>query len=105
MDEIFTKSGMIKVKNENGQLTVMGHDEITCLLYNALKSSGNTDRLIALNLADKVLYRISSWMDANSPTSMAEVEYMVKFVLQESGHTEASKYIGGNTQIPQLNWG
>ena len=105
MDEVYANMEVLYVKADDGKLQTMEHDDITALIFRALKYIGNNDRLIALNLADKVMYRISTWQEPNSPISITDIESMAKFVLFESGYSEASKYFSDNKKISQFNLG
>jgi hypothetical protein len=94
------------MKYENDQIIPLEHDYVACLIYKALKKEGNSDRLLALNLADKVIYRLTNWKGTSTPYSKQEIESMIRFVLVESGHFEASKSVGSdNNTVPQFNWG
>ena len=104
MEEIMDV-GMVKVTCNDGSIKALDHDEITGLIFKALKSVGNTDRLTALNLADKFMYRISTWQTSEVSISMNDIENMVKFVLFESGYSEALKYFDNNKEVPYFNWG
>jgi hypothetical protein len=106
MAQSFTSVELPCVKHENGQITVLGHEDITCIIFKALKAVGNTDRLLALNLADKVIYRLNCWKGNDIPLTIYDVEYMTKFVLIEAGQNEASKLLANKApQLANLNWG
>jgi hypothetical protein len=106
MAQPFTNVDLPCVKNENGEVTALEHDDVTCIIFKALKDAGNADRLLALNLADKVIYRLTCWKGNEGPLTLHDVEYMTKYVLIEAGQNSAAKLIGNNhTQLPNLNWG
>lgn len=94
------------MKYENGQVIPLEHDYVACLIYSALNKTGNSDRFLALNLADKVIYRLTNWKGTDNPFSIQEIECMIRFVLVESGHQEAGKSIGSEQNtVPQYNLG
>jgi hypothetical protein len=94
------------VKNENGKVTALEHDDVACIIFKALKEAGNADRFLALNLADKVIYRLKCWKGIDAPLTIYDVEYMTKYVLIEAGHNNAAKLIGTKPpQLTNLNWG
>lgn len=104
MAQSFTNVELLCVSGENGQIVTLEHDDVTCLIYKALKKSGNPDRLLALNLADKVIYRLTNWNGNKLPLTMHDVEYMIQFVLNEAGNNEASRSVNNvNKTIDQYN--
>ncbi len=84
MGQMFTNIKMIYVLNDKGQLETLEHDDVTCRIFKVLKEVGNSDRILALNLADKVIFRLKNWKCAQ--ITFYDVEYMIKFVLTESGY-------------------
>jgi hypothetical protein len=104
MAQLFTSIDLLCVSDENGKIVTLEHDDVTCIIYKALKASGNSDRLLALNLADKVIYRLNNWKGHQTPLSLRDVEYMIRFVLSETGNNEASKSVdSANKPISQYN--
>jgi hypothetical protein len=104
MAQSFTSVDLICVSDENGKIVSLEHDDVTCIIYKALKASGNPDRLLALNLADKVIHRLTNWQGHQTPLSLRDVEYMIQFVLSEAGNGGASKSVdAGNKQINQYS--
>lgn len=95
-----------QVMNEEGKIVELSHEELSVTIYKALQASGTSDRLLALNLADKVLYRLSTWVNDNGPLSQYDISNMIKFVLYECGQIEAAKLIGEKSpKMPPLNLG
>ena len=74
-------------------MITLEHDDITSMIFKALKVSGQIDRLLSLNLADKVLYRLRSWNGSQARLNIQDVNYMIKYVFNECGYTEAAKNI------------
>jgi hypothetical protein len=106
MEQPTTNFELPCMKYENDQVIPLENENVACLIYKALSKEGNADRLLALNLADKVLYRLTSWKGTSTPFAIQEIESMIRFVLVESGHFEASKSVGSEqNSVPQLNWG
>jgi hypothetical protein len=106
MTEPTTNFELPCVKYENDQVIPLEHEYVACLIYKALSKEGNSDRLLALNLADKVVYRLTNWKGTSTPFAIQEIESMIRFVLAESGHFEASKTVGlEQNTVPQYNWG
>ena len=94
------------VKLQNGNVTTLGHDDVTSIIFKALKTAGNSDRLLALNLADKVIYRLTCWKGNDVPLTMQEVEYMTKYVLIEASQNDAARLLGNKVpSLANLNWG
>lgn len=93
MAQSITSLDLLCVADENGQIVTLEHDDVTCIIYKALKASGNPDRLLALNLADKVIYRLINWRGTGTTLTLNDVEYMIKFVLSEKGHSAASRSV------------
>jgi hypothetical protein len=61
---------------------------------------------LALNLADKVIYRLTCWKGNDAPLAIHDVEYMTRFVLIEAGQNDAAKLLGNKpNQLPNINWG
>lgn len=83
----------IIVKNNQGKIVPLEHDDITAVIYASLQYMGKIDRLLSLNLADKVMYRLKIMRRADNHFDVRELEQMIKFVLNESGHAEASQYV------------
>jgi len=104
MAQAYENLSIAYMNNESGETVPLEHDEVTCMIFRALQAGGNVDRLLALNLADKVIYRLINWKGTDNPFTLSEVEYMIRFVLIESGQSEASKYIGkAQKPVPQFN--
>jgi hypothetical protein len=104
MAQTFTNIDLLCISDENGKILTLEHDDIACIIYKALKASGNPDRLLALNLADKVIYRLTNWKGDHTPLTLHDVEYMIRFVLTEAGNNEASRNVDSvNKTIGQLN--
>jgi hypothetical protein len=104
MAQSFTNIDLLCVSGEHGEIVTLEHDDVTCIIYKALKESGNPDRLLALNLADKVIYRLKSWKDSKMTLTIHDVEYMVRFVLNEAGNNQASRSVGiDSNTINQYN--
>ncbi|MCX7986631.1 MAG: hypothetical protein N2662_06810 [Bacteroidales bacterium] len=83
----------IVVKNEQGKVVLFEHDDITALIYTSLHYMGKTDRLLSLNLADKVMYRLKIMRRSDNHFEVRELEQMIKFVLSECGYAEANQYV------------
>ena len=106
MEQQTTDFELPYMKYENDQVIPLEHEYVACLIYKALSKEGNSDRLLALNLADKVIYRLTSWKGTNTPFTIQEIESLIRFVLAESGHFEAGKSIGQELNTAsQFNWG
>jgi hypothetical protein len=105
MAEFDANANILRLRDDNEKVITFDHDDVTALIFKALKASGSSDRLLALNMADKVIYRLKSWK-GNTILTMHEIIYMIKFVLVEAGQQEASNQIHTDrTQVPQFNWG
>jgi hypothetical protein len=91
MEPSFSNNNMIVVSDNEGKRIALEHDDITSIIFKALKSIGTTDRLLALNLADKVMHRLCMWSNSGNQLSVSDVEQMTRFVLNESGQTEAGR--------------
>jgi hypothetical protein len=102
MAQGFTGVDLLCVSNENGQIVTLEHDDLSCIIYKALKAAGNPDRLLALNLADKVMYRLTNWKGSQDGLSIRDVEAMIQFVLSETGNGEASKLVDATKTIDQI---
>ena len=98
MAQGITNIDLLCVSNENGQAVTLEHDDISCIIYKALKAAGNPDRLLALNLADKVMYRLTNWKSNEAGLTLRDVEAMIQFVLSEAGNGEASKSVTANNK-------
>jgi hypothetical protein len=61
-----------------------------------LHTTGINDRLLALNLADKVIYRLKSWKGTAQPINFTDLDCMIKFVLNESGNYKASQFVNND---------
>ncbi len=104
MAQTFTSVDLLCIAGENGQITTLEHDDVTCMIYKALKEAANPDRLLALNLADKVIYRLINWKDSKMQLTLHDVEYMIKYVLSEAGYNEASRSVNAiNRTTNHLN--
>ena len=90
MNQSLTNVELPSVKLENGQIITLDHDEVTSIVFKALKAAGNDNRLLALNLADKVIYRLNCWKGNETPLTIQDVQYMTKFVLIEAGQNNAA---------------
>lgn len=97
MEQMFTNIDLLCViNNENGQIITLDHDDVTSRVFKALKTHGNANRLLALNLADKVIYRLKNWK--SNQITLCDVEYMIKFVLTELGLSDITKPIDISSQ-------
>jgi replication-associated recombination protein RarA len=83
----------IIVKNDQGKVVPLEHDDITSVIFTALKDSGSTDRLLALNIADKVMYRLELLKKVDNRFFLNELEQMIRFVLNEVGYPDAARQI------------
>lgn len=83
----------IIVKNSQGKVVPLEHDDVTAVIYTSLQYMGKTDRLLSLNLADKVLHRLKIMRRADNHFDVRELEQMIKFVLNECGYAEANQYV------------
>lgn len=81
---------LICVTFEDGKVSTMDHDDITGRVFRVLKLSGQTNRLLALNIADTVLSRLNRWNGSQARLTLTDVESMIKFVLKENGQIEAA---------------
>ncbi len=90
--EIFSTMEYIIVKNEE-KLVPLEHDDITAIIFNSLLEMGKGDRLVALNLADKVICRLKLLNRADNRFDIKEMEQMIQFVLTEAGYSQACKFI------------
>ena len=93
MESQFSNENLLCVTDENGKVITLEHDDVSSMIFKALKLSGQIDRLLSLNLADKVLYRLRSWNGSQARLSIQDVNYMIKYVFNECGQTEAAKNI------------
>ena len=99
MTQTLTNLDLLCVANENGTMIPFEHDDVTCMIFKALKITGTNDRLLALNLADKVMHRLKNWNGSDTPLSTNDVELMLRFVLNECGQMEAARQIGDSIQV------
>ncbi|MGC8824605.1 MAG: hypothetical protein ACP5PZ_08410 [Bacteroidales bacterium] len=83
----------IIVRNTQGKVVPLEHDDVTAVIYSSLQYMGKTDRLLSLNLADKVMYRLKIMRRADKHFDVRELEQMIKFVLSECGYAEANQYV------------
>jgi len=81
------------IKNNVGKTLPLDHEDITSIIFKALKATGNADRLLALNLADKVICRLNKIKKADNSLNVTDVEAMLRFVLTETGASEAARYL------------
>jgi hypothetical protein len=93
METSFTGNFMLFVNDCEGRKITIEHDDITSMMFKAIKSSGISDRLMALNLADKVMHRLNMWNNSGNSLSVNDVEQMMRFVLNESGQQEAANQV------------
>lgn len=97
---------LLCVNIEGKTIVPLEHDDVTRMIFKALKAVNINDRLLALNLADKVIHRLKKWKGTSEPLSLNEIEYVIKFTMVEHGQPDASNNINGELKtIPQLNWG
>ena len=101
MAQDFTSVDLLCVSDENGQVVTLEHDDVSCIIYKALRAAGNPDRLLALNLADKVMYRLGCWKRSQNGLSVRDMGAMIQFVLLETGNGEASKSVIASKPIGQ----
>lgn len=83
----------IIVRNPQGKVVLLEHDDVTAVIYTSLQYMGKADRLLSLNLADKVMYRLKIMRRADNHFEVRELDQMIKFVLSESGYAEANQYV------------
>ncbi len=93
MARMFSNIELLYVMNGNGETTPMEHDDVTGMVFKALKNNGNSDRLLALNLADKVIYRLKNWKGHLNSITTQDLDYMIKFVLDESFQKNSIKSV------------
>jgi hypothetical protein len=91
MESSFTGNSMLFITDIEGNKMTLEHDDITSMIFKVLKLAGTNDRLLALNLADKVMCRLNLWSNSGNQLSVSDVEQMVRFVLTECGQSEACK--------------
>jgi hypothetical protein len=96
METSFSNESLLCVTNENGKVITLEHDDITSMIFKALKEAGQIDRLMSLNLADKVMYRLHSWNGSQARLTIYDVKYMIKYVFNECGQTEAAKVLANS---------
>lgn len=89
----FTSLNMLRLIDANNNIVPLEHDDVTALIFKALRNSGSNDRLMALNLADKVIYRLKSWKGTENPICVNDLECMAKFVLNECGQLDAAGFV------------
>jgi hypothetical protein len=99
MVQIDNFASLPKIAYEDGQLIPIEHEKISHIIFKALKAAENPDRLLALNLADKVIYRLTICNGVESPLSVEQVYSMMEFVLMESGNYKAAKEFSSNKQV------
>jgi hypothetical protein len=85
------KSTVPQVLSPKGELIPLEHSKVTGIIYKALKAAENPDQLLALNLADKVLQRLTLCKGTIMPVSVEEVHNMTEFVLFETGNYRAAR--------------
>ncbi len=104
MAQLVNSLDILCVSNANGQMVTFDHDDVTCMIFKALRASGNPDRLLALNLADKVLYRLLNMRGTGTSLSLNDVEGMIKFVFSEAGLNAAGRSLEvASKSINQFN--
>jgi hypothetical protein len=86
------------IMDNKGQIIPIEHDKLAAIIFRALKAANNPDRLLALNLADKVMQRLITCKGTESPLSIDEVQDMTEFVLFETGQFSAAKELIVNRQ-------
>jgi len=79
------------VLDSDGQAIPIEHDKLTGIIFKALKAANNPDRLLALNLADKVIQRLVTCKGIENPVTIEEIQDMTEFVLFETGNFRAAK--------------
>jgi hypothetical protein len=102
MGSSFSNENLLCVTDENGRVITLDHDDVTRMIFNALKEVGQMDRLLSLNLADKVMYRLRSWNGTQTRLSIYDVQYMIKFVFNECGQTDAATNILSKDKVAVL---
>jgi hypothetical protein len=93
MAQSFLDIDLSFINYENSHVLELEHD-VTFIIFKALKATGNTNRFLALNLTDKVIYRLFYWKGNENGFSLHNVEYMISYVLGETGYNEASRLLG-----------
>jgi hypothetical protein len=92
-EAILNGTNMIFVTDCAGQSFALEHDDITKVIFKALHGSGVNDRLLALNLADKVMYRLGLIKSPLKAHTVVQLEQMIRFVLNECGQQRASAQV------------
>jgi hypothetical protein len=77
--------------NEDGQVVPIDHEQITQIVFKALKAAENPDRLMALNIADKIIQRLIICKGFDTAITLEQVYDMTEFVLFELGNYRAAK--------------
>lgn len=92
----FTNFEMLRLVKRDNTVIPLEHDDVTAIIFKALHASGTNDRLMALNLADKVIYRLKSWKGTSEPVHSTDLDCMIKFALAESGNLEAAQFVAND---------
>lgn len=97
--DFLNSSDFVLVKTDT-HISILEHDDITIIASKALKAIGNTDRLVALNIADKVLSRLQFLPKKEGYILYSDLQQMMKFVLYEVGFAEAAKHVDVLFSVP-----
>lgn len=88
---INTNMTLPKLCLTNGELIELEHEVITNIVFRALKAAETPNRLLALNLADKIMDRVLLCKKAVQVMSIDEVHDIAEFVLIENGQFLAAR--------------
>ncbi len=91
--EFIADMELLLIETKEGKIIPVEHDDITGIIFKALHSCGKSDRLMALNLADKVIYRLKLMKRSDNRFAVQELEQMIKFILNEMGYCDAARII------------
>jgi hypothetical protein len=91
MEHIYANVALPKFVDEKGQVVPVNHQKITQDIFAALKKAENPDRLLSLNLADKVIQRLIVCKGFDTLLNIEQIDDMIEFVLFESANYRAAK--------------
>ncbi len=75
----------------NGTLMDINQDLLTHSIFQSLKVAENPNRLLALNICDKLMDRLLLCKKSMKVITLSEVQDMAQFVLMENGQYRAAR--------------
>ena len=79
------------IVKRDGRIVPFDAEKIMFAIFKALRAVEKPDRLLALNLTDKVLMRLQSQLKPGENPKVEEIQDLVEMVLFESGNFHAAK--------------